>query len=283
MKITLIIPIYNEAGNIASFLTALSFQNKLPNEVIFIDGGSSDGTVEILERFKREQKEINDLDVVVISDRKFSKREAISPIAKARNFGVKLAKNDKILCTDSGCMLSPDWVMEMSTLLISADLVIGRYSYIRRGVLSYLLARSFIPSSKNFANSNFLPSSRSIGFTKNLFFEVGGYPEIAFAAEDTLFASNARKAARKIAVAQKSSVFWELPSSFHELYNKVYTYGWSDAVSSVTIIRYNLKTILFVLFPLMFVYYLVLWRPLSPLILGIQLSGYWSAKMRGKS
>lgn len=283
MKITLIIPIYNEARNIDSFLTALSVQNKFPNEIIFIDGGSSDGTVEILDRFSKRQKEENDLDIVVISDSKFSKREAISPIAKARNYGVKLAEHDNILCTDAGCILSPDWVLEMSTLLNSADLVVGRYGYIHRGLLSYLLSRSFIPSSKNFEDTNFLPSSRSIGFSRNLFFEVGGYPEIAFAAEDTLFASSARVVARKVAVAQKSSVSWELPSSFHELYNKVYTYGWSDGVSNVSTSRYNLKTILFTLFPLMFVYYLILWRPLSPVILGIQLFGYWSARIKRKA
>ncbi len=53
-KLSIVIPSYNQAGFLAGALDSLAAQ-KYPNlEVIVIDGGSTDGTVELRERLVGE-------------------------------------------------------------------------------------------------------------------------------------------------------------------------------------------------------------------------------------
>ena len=278
MATSLIIPIYNEVHNVNAFLDSILSQSELPCEIIFVDGGSTDGTVAALQKFGREEMSKKGVFITIISDVEFSKKRSVSPIAKSRNHGVAVAKYDKILCTDAGCILSADWVAEMSSLLKDSELVVGRYSYVKRGIWSIILARSFIPRPALFKTKDFLPSSRSIAFTKELFHKIGGYPEITFAGEDTLFAIKAKKQARAINVACYSEVFWELPNNYSQLFSKVYTYGASDRISKITPGKYKLRTMFFIFFPLMIAWYFFRFKPISPIILGIQLLGYWSTK-----
>lgn len=51
MKVSVIIPTYNEAGSIERLLNHLQkYGDKRLHEIIVVDGGSSDGTVEIIQR-----------------------------------------------------------------------------------------------------------------------------------------------------------------------------------------------------------------------------------------
>ena len=47
-KISLVIPVFNESKSIASLLQTIESQSRLPDEVIFTDGGSTDNTVKLI-------------------------------------------------------------------------------------------------------------------------------------------------------------------------------------------------------------------------------------------
>jgi len=51
--LSVIIPILNEERNLRKFFEGYSIQMLRPNELIFVDGGSKDKTVRILNRMKR--------------------------------------------------------------------------------------------------------------------------------------------------------------------------------------------------------------------------------------
>lgn len=93
--LSIIIPALNSAATISYTLSSI-FSNKFPRElfeVLVIDNGSSDRTVEIAERFP-----------VKIH---YCHRRGIGP---PRNFGIKVAEGDIVGFTDSDCIVEKDWL-----------------------------------------------------------------------------------------------------------------------------------------------------------------------------
>ena len=58
MKVSLITTILNEEKNIESFLHSIEEQTVLPDEVIIVDGGSKDKTLERIKEYKSEKLKI---------------------------------------------------------------------------------------------------------------------------------------------------------------------------------------------------------------------------------
>ena len=50
MKVSLISTVRNSAPHVEEFLGSVTAQTRAPDEVVIVDGGSTDGTVEILRR-----------------------------------------------------------------------------------------------------------------------------------------------------------------------------------------------------------------------------------------
>ncbi|MDK2372501.1 MAG: glycosyltransferase [Candidatus Korarchaeota archaeon] len=91
MKLSVVIPTYREASYIKRTLMAL--RNENVDEIVVIDGGSEDGTVEIAERYA---------DIVRSSP------EYDSP-AKARNAGIRLSSGDMIAFVDADTVVAKGW------------------------------------------------------------------------------------------------------------------------------------------------------------------------------
>ncbi|MEI8092105.1 MAG: glycosyltransferase family 2 protein [bacterium] len=87
LQCSVIIPVFNEKEGIQEFMTSLYQQTRAPDEIIVIDGGSTDGTYEYLQEQADEKK------IIVYRHP--------SNIAEARNFAVQKAHHDIILCTDA--------------------------------------------------------------------------------------------------------------------------------------------------------------------------------------
>ena len=54
MKISVVIPVRNEADSIRTLLDGLLDQSLLPNEILITDGGSNDGTTAILQAYTQQ-------------------------------------------------------------------------------------------------------------------------------------------------------------------------------------------------------------------------------------
>jgi glycosyltransferase involved in cell wall biosynthesis len=89
MKISIIIPVFNEADVINECLTSLSKQSERDFEVIMVDDGSTDGTLAILKNLKK-----------TIPNFRFVKQNHLGAGA-ARNLGVKFAKGDILIFVDA--------------------------------------------------------------------------------------------------------------------------------------------------------------------------------------
>ena len=93
MGISLITTVKNEEHSISAFLSSICRQTRLPDEVVIVDGGSTDATVALI----REWKGLNIRCV-----------EHQSNIAAGRNIAIRLAAYDTIAVTDAGCRVASE-------------------------------------------------------------------------------------------------------------------------------------------------------------------------------
>ncbi len=96
MKVSVVIPAYNESGFIENCLSSLAEQTVKPLEILVIDNNSKDDTRAISES----------LGATVISESK-------QGIAPTRNAGFNAAKGDIIARCDADTIVPPDWVEQI--------------------------------------------------------------------------------------------------------------------------------------------------------------------------
>lgn len=113
MKISFITTVYNEEKSIERFLDSLMIQGKKSDEVIIVDGGSSDETVRKITEHKIKAKVF-----IKKGNRSIGRNEAI-----------RKATGDTILCSDAGNILDKDWVKNISEPFYDSniDVVAGYY------------------------------------------------------------------------------------------------------------------------------------------------------------
>jgi len=102
--ISIVIPVKNERDRIINIVKGLYKQSHRPIEVIFVDGGSTDGTIEeILDATKRYST--NDFKIRLLRESDFG--DVRSP-ANARNIGIRNASSKYIVFFDADFDLSVD-------------------------------------------------------------------------------------------------------------------------------------------------------------------------------
>lgn len=116
MNISVCITTLNEEGTITKLLEGLFAGTKRPDEVVIVDAGSTDRTIEIIRHF---QKKDNRIKLLV--------EKGVSR-ARGRNIAVELSKGDVIAMTDAGCIPTKYWLERIiSPFPSGVDVVAGFY------------------------------------------------------------------------------------------------------------------------------------------------------------
>lgn len=220
--ISIVITVLNEGKTINSLIDSILNEKSKVLEMLFVDGGSKDETVEIIKFYQQNHPKIGLL-------KKLGSR------SDGRNFGVEKASGDVIVMTDAGCVVSKNWVEKITSPLkdTDADVVAGFYKMV--GKTHFQKAESiFLGTLPQNFDINFLPSTRSIAFKKSIWEKVGGFPEeLKGAAEDTVFNYKLIKAGAKIARVKSASVEWRMPDTMGEFFNKIKGYAKGDVQSGI--------------------------------------------------
>jgi glycosyltransferase involved in cell wall biosynthesis len=176
MTISVICTVLNEGDSIRALLGALEKQTRQPDEVVFVDGGSRDNTVAVL----RECEDRLPLRIVV---------EPGANISRGRNVAIAAAMGDIIASCDAGVRLEPQWLAELVRPLEAgqAEVTAGFFISDPRSSFEVALGATTLPDEEDVDPATFLPSSRSVAFTRAAWERAGRYPEWIDYCEDLIF------------------------------------------------------------------------------------------------
>lgn len=217
MKVGFIATVLNEEKTIIAFLDSLILQSKKPDEIVIVDGGSTDKTVSLIKKHK-----INKILKVKLFKRKGN-------ISKGRNIAVKNCSSDIITISDAGCILEKDWLERIIKPFKNkeADVVAGYY----KGLPKNNFQKSLVPYvlvMLDKVNKDFLPASRSMAIRKKVFEELGGFSEDLDQAEDYDLAKRLKKRGVKIVFERKAKVSWIPRDNIFSAFKMFYKYAYGD-------------------------------------------------------
>lgn len=96
MKISVVIPVYNEEKYIEKCLNSLQTQEEMPDEIIIVDNNCTDKSIELAKNYK----------VKIIKENK-------QGITYARNCGFNAARYELIARCDADAIIPPFWVSQI--------------------------------------------------------------------------------------------------------------------------------------------------------------------------
>ncbi len=213
--VSVILTVLNEREGLRRLLGALLSQTRPPDEIVVVDGGSTDGTLDVL----REQEAADPRVRVYV--------EPGVNIARGRNLAIARARGPIIAVTDGGCVPERDWLEELVRPLIEdpsvgavgGDFLVGWRT--RFEFFAGLLSRpkdSGDPATRLFYG-------RSSAFRKTVWEAAGGYPEWLYTGEDTLFAVRVRELGYSTAFAPASRLAWRPRPTLRKLAKMFFLYG----------------------------------------------------------
>lgn len=213
--ISVIIPAFNEAKNIARCLDSLSRQEgkRSECEIIVVDDGSTDATREIARGRRVRLLE-----------------QANAGAAAARNRGAQSAQGEIVLFIDADCEASPNWICAM-TAPFSESIVVGV------GGMKQTRQRNFVPQ---FIQMEFdfrydqvgahryidFIDSGTAAYRRDVFLDNNGFDTTLMDAEDVELSFRLSEQGAKMAFARDAIVYCDHPRSVVEYLRRKFAYAY---------------------------------------------------------
>ncbi|MFA5951865.1 MAG: glycosyltransferase [Hyphomicrobium sp.] len=210
----------NEGASIVDLLVSLAKQSALPRELILVDGGSTDDTIELVRRWSVGAP----FEVKLIEAGKVN-------IARGRNIGTEQVSTDIIVFIDAGSVLKPSFCRELVGAFSTyphLDAAGGLYE----ASVTNANSKQFVWDFDTVDLTTFLPSARALAVQLATFRKTNGFPEyLTKTGEDTLFAVQLRQASKHWAVCRRAWTVWESPADAEPAERLTYSYASGDGES----------------------------------------------------
>jgi hypothetical protein len=229
---SLIVTVRNDREGLAELLEALSRQTEMPDEVVVVDGGSDDGTLEELSRWDEHR---SPLRVVVAPG---------ANIAAGRNIAVGAAEHDWIVCTDAGCRPVPGWFEALKHARDATDIAAGTFTVASETPLEQAMACAHYPLLDELEDTSHWvrlshrlfgrdfraghAGGRSMAFGRDAWERAGGFPEHVYAGEDLAFSAAAAQLGFATALVSEATVSWRPRATWVETARMFATYTRGD-------------------------------------------------------
>ena len=214
----MILTVLNEASSIERVLTSLRSQTVAPDEIVVADAGSNDGTIEAITAAAA-----NDARIRLLS--------AVGSRSFGRNKAIEAAAGSIIACIDGSCVADPTWLENLLQPFESgATWVAGFYKVEADSIVDRCIGLTMVPVIEEIDPGEFLPSARSMAFTRELWSAVGGFPEEVEFAEDTLF-DERLMGMGFLPVFADAVVRWRPPRGFAGLVRASFRWGRGDGLT----------------------------------------------------
>ncbi|MGQ0668434.1 MAG: glycosyltransferase [Actinomycetota bacterium] len=226
MKVSLITTVKDACESVGDFLASVAAQTRPPDEIVVVDGGSSDATVETLRAAA---------GITLIE-------EPGANIARGRNVAIRAAAHDVIAVSDADCVLEPDWLERLlEPIEAGADVAMGFYRPIIEGFFQACMSAVNLPDADELSEDTFLPSARSVAFRREAFEAAGGYPEWLDIGEDSYVNLRWRELGLEMRLAADAVANWRLRSTLGQTWKQYFRYARGDAIAGMNPERNGLR------------------------------------------
>ncbi len=213
--VSIVVPAYNEGKVIGHCIKSILESNYSEYEVILVDDGSSDNTLEEMQRYETSSH------VIVVTKKNGGK-------ASALNVGLKLAKGEVIFFVDADGIFAPDTISKMLSGFSSEDVgaVCGNDAPINLDKLQTQLANLLTHVGTGFVRRalstiDCLPVvSGNIGAYRSSTLEKTGPFLEGFIGEDMELTWRVHKAGYKVVFQPWAIVYAEVPSTITGLWKQ---------------------------------------------------------------
>ena len=268
-SVALVCTVLNEAAGFDELLGSIEAQTRQPDEVVIVDGGSTDGTWERLVRWEGR------------GPRRRALRRPRANISRGRNEAIRACSAEIIAVTDAGVRLEPGWLAALGAPFEcagAADVVSGYFRADPRSVFELALGATTMPNVEEIDPEHFLPSSRSIAFRRHAWEAVGGYPEWLDYCEDLVFDLALKRAGYRFAWAPTAVAHFRPRSDARRFFLQYYRYARGDGKASLWARRHAIRYATYLGAPA------ILWRtrlnPVATVLVGIGALGYCGRPVR---
>lgn len=216
-EISVVVPVRDEESSVRSLLKGLLNQSLLPSEIVITDGGSTDGTVEIIEKFIERGAPVK----LVL--------ERASLPGRSRNIAIRHARCEWIAFIDAGIQPATDWLASLAEKVgdgSTVDVVYGSYEPVIDTFFKECAAIAYVPPPYQSDGGFVRPQSIvSALMRRKVWEDVGGFPEYLRSAEDLLFMRRVEQAKFKIARTSEAIVYWNIQPDFGGTFRRFVVYS----------------------------------------------------------
>jgi glycosyltransferase involved in cell wall biosynthesis len=227
MKISLIATVLNAEEHIGAFLASIAAQTRMPDEIVIVDGGSTDGTVAALRA----------ADGLTLLE------EPGANISRGRNLAIAHAAHDVVAVADADCVYGPGWLAALvAPIEEGADVSMGWTEPIVDSVLAACVSSLGLPLSPDEVDpATFMPSARSVAFRRDALDAVGGYPEWLAIGEDMWVNHRWRERPFDLRFAPEAIAGWRPRASLGSIWTQYAKYARGDAQAGMYPERHALR------------------------------------------
>lgn len=229
-KVSVICTVLNEGQSIKNLLDSLAAQTRPPDEVILVDGGSTDETLSILKAERR-------LPLLIIE-------APGANISRGRNLAIAAASGPVLASTDAGVRLDEQW-LDRLTAPFERDpvpaVVSGFFVPDPQSAFEVAMGATVLPVASDIEPEKFLPSSRSVAFLKSAWEAVGGYPEWLDFCEDLIFDFRLRDKYGSFLFEPEAVAFFRPRSSLTSFFKQYYRYARGDGKADLYRLRHAIR------------------------------------------
>lgn len=217
MQISVIVPVRNEEDSIGALLESLLNQTMPPAEIVITDGGSTDATTAIIQKYIDSGAPVRLI------------RTTKALPGRARNLAAARATNEWLAFTDAGIRPAKQWLESLAASVAadsSVDVVYGSYAPVTDTLFKECAAISYVSPPAEIEGALMRPRSIASSLMRRAAWEtVGGFPEHLRSAEDLLFMNKVDEANFRIAYAPGAVVQWDLQPDLWRTFKRFLIYA----------------------------------------------------------
>ncbi len=168
MKIAVCVTVRDEAADAHALVASMLEQTVAPNELVLADGGSCDGTGDLLREALREVPNATLIDAPGTN------------IAQGRNAAIAHTSAELIAVTDAGIRRPRRWLASLAESVTANPHAAGSYGYVLAAPTTSFeaaLGAVALPLAHEIDCTRYPPSSGSVMFRREWLERAGGYPE----------------------------------------------------------------------------------------------------------